>query len=89
MSALRLLSTLAVLAIFSGCGERWEAYVYPDKDDLSEHRFAGEHESLEACRLAAADLISGLPRGGPRADYECGLNCREKSGMKVCEKTER
>lgn len=89
MAVLRYVCCLCLLASLAGCGERWDAYVYPDKGNLATHQFAGQHGSLEACRLAAADLISGLPGGGPRADYECGLNCRERSGMQVCEKTER
>jgi hypothetical protein len=90
MSAARL-PFAAVLAIFmlTACGERWSGFVYPNKQDLSSHQAVGDHPSLEACRLAAADLISVLPGGGRNADYECGLDCKSRSGLLVCSRTDR
>lgn len=80
---------LAALILLTGCTERWSGFVYPNKQDLTTHQAVGDHSSLESCRRAAADVISGLPGGGRNADYECGLDCKSRSGMLVCTRTER
>lgn len=76
----------------SGClKEEWEGFVYPNKNDLANHISIGAYKSLEECRASALNAllkISSVSAG----DYECGLNCGQRSGMgnlKICEKTER
>jgi hypothetical protein len=71
-----------------GCGERWEGFVYPDKNNLANHLSIGEYSSLENCRDAARSAlkdISSITSG----DYECGLNCSDGASQKICEKTGR
>lgn len=88
-----LITMVVVVAlVVSGCfKEEWEGFVYPNKNNLSEHINIGSYKSLEECRasaLNALNKISSVSEG----DYECGLNCESRSGMggiKVCEKTER
>jgi hypothetical protein len=76
-------------SLMLGCSERWEGYVYPDKSNLSKHRFVGQFESLEECRRTALSELSRLSAIN-RGDYECGLNCEaHASGLRVCKKTER
>ena len=76
----------------SGCfKEEWEGFVYPNKNNLSEHINIGSYKTLEECRASAINVLnktSSVAAG----DYECGLNCESESGIsgfKVCEKTER
>lgn len=82
---------IAALAM-SGCfKDEWSGFVYPNKNDLTEHINIGTYKSLEECRASA---VSALNKISPISvgDYECGLNCESRSGMgdvKVCEKTER
>lgn len=73
----------------SACSEQWSGFVYPDKNNLGTHQFAGHFPSLEECRRGAMDVISALGNAGRNADYECGLDCKGGTGMLVCERTER
>lgn len=74
--------------LLAGCGERWEGFVYPDKDNLANHISVGEYSSLESCRDAARSALKGIssPKSG---DYECGLNCSGGASQKICDKTGR
>ncbi len=78
--------------LLSGCWEEeWRGFVYPSRNDLTNHREIGTFSSLEDCRAAALSTIEAKGWGG-RADYECGLNCEAKlgaGGPLVCEKTAR
>ncbi|MGJ0515371.1 MAG: hypothetical protein ACR65O_06405 [Methylomicrobium sp.] len=89
----RLITTAVVVALgISGClKDEWEGFIYPNKDNLSEHITIGSYKSLEECRtsaISALNKISSVSSG----DYECELGCELRSdmgGIKVCEKTER
>jgi hypothetical protein len=92
MRNLKILWLITLVLLLSSCfEEEWEGFVYPNKNDLTVHRNIGVYESLESCRAAALNTlthISTIEKG----DYECGLNCENRSdmgGIKVCEKTER
>jgi len=81
----KILILIIFSTILSGCfSEEWSGYVYPDRSNLSNHKYIGTFESLELCR---AEAIASLEQyGGTRnGDYECGLNCKDS----VCEKTEQ
>ena len=82
---------LMLLVFLAGCtADRWEGWVYPDRTDLTVDVQIGEFDSLESCRASARNLMiqSGWQESG---DYECGFNCEyhSRSGLSVCEKTER
>ena len=84
-------SVVVILAIgLSGCleGDQWEGFVYPNQDNLMQHREVGTYSTLEECRSAALAVIELT---GWRADYECGLNCESSNmtDLRVCERTER
>jgi hypothetical protein len=86
------IAAIVVALAVSGCfKEEWEGFVYPNRNNLSEHINIGTYKSLEECRASAVSTmnrISSMTAG----DYECGLNCESRSGMsdiKVCEQTER
>lgn len=83
---------LGALLLIGSCGtDRWEAFVYPDKGNLSQHVSMGVFDTLEQCRAesrASLQSIDALYSG----DYECGLNCElpnQYSTIKVCEETRR
>ena len=82
---------VAILAVFvSSCAQdEWQGFIYPNRNDLTDHVSVGSFETLEQCgRAARSELmrISSLGAG----DYECGLNCDAWRGFPVvCERTAR
>jgi hypothetical protein len=88
---------LLLLAAFTlgGCGDKWDAYVYPDKTRLSFSAHLGPFSSLEECRAAAhARLLEFSRQTSPDVlgDYECGKNCdggRKLGDVAVCDETIR
>jgi hypothetical protein len=84
-----IISILFISLFLNSCGQNdvWTGYVYPDPSNLANYRYVGSFDSLQACRsqcLYAIDVNNY--RNG---DYECGLNCKNKNGLNVCEKTSR
>jgi hypothetical protein len=71
--------------------ERWVAFYYPDRSNLTKNTQSKELGSLEQCRswVQAERLRFSAPEGSD--DYECGLNCRPAAGgeMFMCDKTIR
>ena len=76
---------ILVLSLSQSCShdERWLGFVYPDKNNLLEHKVVGEFPTLNSC-LDAVNKAAGS-----RGSYECGLNCEDKdgSGLYICERT--
>lgn len=70
--------------------ERWEGFVYPNRNNLSIHQNIGEFESLESCRVASKNMLYQL-NAQNSGDYECGLNCEFNLdyGLNVCKETHR
>ena len=81
----RLLAGVIAVTLLQACSSEWTGYVYPSKHDLSTSREVGTFDSLEKCRAEALGVLSGLPGGRDRGDYECGENCRGG----VCKRTSR
>lgn len=89
MSARTVFFFVAFVPLLSGCSDRWDGFVYPNKNNLSEHVNIGEFNTLQACRDAALSALASMRGSG---DYECGLDCddgRKMGGIKVCKKTLR
>jgi hypothetical protein len=77
MACETILALLASLAL-TACGDKWDAYVYPDKTRLSV-----------SARLADFSRQT-LP--GIVGDYECGKNCdggKRLRAIAVCDETVR
>lgn len=88
---MRVATVLAVLFLSACANDKWEGFVYPDGSDLTVHQNIGIFDSLEACRSAARSTLANVS-SVDRGDYECGLNCKSKSGMggiKICDETLR
>ncbi len=87
-------SVLAVAVMLAACGENtWRADVYPDRNNLSESKFIGTFDSLEACREAAKNALEEIG-ATDSGDYECGKNCKPmfpqlEDSVQVCEETLR
>jgi hypothetical protein len=45
--------------------DRWSAYVYPNRSDLTVHQFAGDHPTLETCRVASLGRLNVITDGNP------------------------
>jgi hypothetical protein len=84
-----LILTVLILGTLIGCSkEEWSGFVYPNKNDLTDHRSIGTFTSLEQCRDVAVSLMSSS--NWHNGDYECGLNCKNSSyGVLVCDQTLR
>ena len=86
---MRKMILMAAILTLGGCSERWEGYAYANRHDLSNSTFVGEFKSLEECRRNSIGALTVLNSDTARGDYECGLDCVPKYGMRVCEKTTR
>lgn len=72
--------------LFSG-EDVWKGFYYPDGclSCSENYIFSTEFETKEQC-FDWADSLK-MSRGNPNDLFECGLNCEEKDGFNVCEKT--
>ena len=81
------LLVVGLLLCLSSCSQGvWQALVYPDRDNLTDHLSIGEFQNLEECRDHAVAWIEdrNLSKVG---DYECGWNCEYQDGIYSCEET--
>ena len=84
---------LITILLFTGCSDRWDAFAYPDKTNLSSSARLGPFKSLEECRANAKARLYDFSKQtipGIEGDYECGKNCDDGSklgGVAICEET--
>ncbi len=75
ITATRSVALLSAVLVTAGCeDDTVDAYYYPDKNDLSQHRSFLDVGSVEKCRVAVfhAATLNGDPRM-LRGDYECAI----------------
>ena len=90
MRNLMMLAAVVGTILLTGCAEKWDGFVYPNKHDLTNHLAIGQFATLEQCRHFALLVLNTAPLHPSAGDYECGLNCKPMGdGMNLCEKTER
>ena len=88
----RLLSLLALSAV--GCDSRpdqWDAFIYPDRTDLTKHKEIKGFRTFDLCQQAAIGELGSLP-DPDNGDYECGYKCQppaDLSGINVCKETRK
>jgi len=78
----------------AGCDDRpqqWDAYIYPNRNDLTKHEKIAGFKTFELCRQAAINRLRAMPdpAGG---DYECGYRCGPKEGFgdaDLCKETRK
>lgn len=88
--------SLAVLLtlVLVGCDSRpnqWDAFVYPDVNDLTVSEKIAGFKTFELCQSAALDRLRAIHREGA-GDYECGFKCAPKPGLggiEVCKETRK
>lgn len=91
----RIVGSLLPLLLLTGCGDHWDAFVYPDKTHLSFSASLGPFKSLEECRANAKARLYEFSKQtlpGVEGDYECGKNCDDGTklgGVALCEETVR
>ncbi|MBS4053067.1 MAG: hypothetical protein KGZ69_17965 [Methylomonas sp.] len=66
----------------------WQGYVYPNSNNILIDKYVGSYKTLEECRAASVAMLDNL-NSREKGDYECGLNCKPKDGLNICDKTER
>ncbi len=86
---------LPLLALFAAaCDNRpdqWDAFIYPDRNDLTKHKEIKGFKTFDLCQQASIDQLRALPDpdGG---DYECGYKCEPRAdlnGINVCKETRK
>jgi hypothetical protein len=71
---MRTLLVTSLLLLSAACEARsWGADIYPDRNNLSDSRFIGTFDSLEACQEAALTALRDMD-ATDSGDYECGQN---------------
>ena len=90
---MKLLLCVAALAPAGACDRRpdqWDAFVYPDRFDLTRHEAILGFKSFESCQVAAIDRMHRI-QGEGGGDYECGYKCapRAPGGLNVCKETRK
>jgi serine/threonine protein kinase len=61
--------------------DTWIGIIYPDKNNLYNHKIIGEFNSINSCLDKVNILV------GENGTYECGLNCKTETMPMICEKT--
>ena len=75
---------VVTLLSLAGCDQlaptKWDAFVYPNRNDLTSHEMLTGFDTLELCRSAAVTRMHKIEKrsGG---DYECGSRCKPAEGM--------
>ena len=78
-----------IILFLNSCGQDiiWMGYLYPDATDLKNRQYIGSFKSLPLCReQATIEVRAYITHSGSSAIYECGLNCKEAKGVRICEK---
>lgn len=76
------------------CDDRprqWDAFVYPDRNDLSISETIAGFKTFELCQRAAINRLRSLPDPDD-GDYECGYMCEARpdlGGINVCKETRK
>ncbi|OWR00878.1 hypothetical protein CDQ91_00040 [Sphingopyxis witflariensis] len=83
------------LAGFSlaSCDQRpnqWDAFIYPNGNDLTTSKTIKGFKTFELCQSAAISELRSLP-DPDRGDYECGYKCEfdPNIDIHVCKETRR
>lgn len=90
----RLGALLLASGALAGCDDRprqWDAFVYPDRNNLAVSEKIAGFKTFELCQEAAINRLRSQP--DPDAgDYECGYRCGPDpryGGLNVCEETRK
>jgi hypothetical protein len=89
----KLLMLSLTFVSLSGCDDRpdqWDAFVYPDANNLAVNETIRGFKSFELCQQAAIDRLRSTPNPD-EGDYECGYKCEPhgKYGGNICLETRK
>jgi hypothetical protein len=89
----RLIYLVTSLMLLTGCEQspdQWDAFVYPNANDLTINETIRGFKTFELCQRAAIDRMNAIqkPTGG---DYECGFKCKPfgSYGGNICKETRK
>ena len=85
----KLVKYFFIILFLNSCGQDniWMGYLYPDATDLKNRQYIGSFKLLPLCReQSTIEVRAYVARSGSSAIYECGLNCTEENGVRICEK---
>jgi hypothetical protein len=83
-----------MLLVLGACDSRpdqWDAFVYPNRNNLSIFDRISGFKTFELCQQAAIDRMRVIQEASG-GDYECGYKCGmspEFGGLNVCEETRK
>lgn len=93
---MKIMIIFAVLSFFTLCvscekDENYRAFLYQNRNDLTQHIESGPFKSAEEARSWIYSNVSRLNLSEGVFDYEIGRNCSKESGFTlwVCEDTFR
>lgn len=66
----------------------WEAFIYPQKNNLKNWQLLGKFSNLASCREASKARLVEMGNA-EIADYECALNCKIDEYGRLCEATQQ
>ena len=88
---MRCIAKLIVLTAFlASCDDRpnqWDAFVYPDVENMESYQVIKGFKTFELCQQASLEQLRSSPTEG---DYECGYKCgpnEDYGGINVCKET--
>ena len=78
----KILLVVSIVFLLTGCEQpTWDAFVYPDRNDLFNYNSIGEFKSLEECREASKKELERIHAQEPRGLFQCGKSCISASGL--------
>jgi hypothetical protein len=84
----RLFALPILLSVSCDTGPQWQAWVYPNREELTRSVPLGSFKTFNQCQAAALEALRSL-KAEERGDYECGFKCkwRPDMGINVCTET--
>jgi hypothetical protein len=84
----------SLLILLTACDDRpdqWDAFIYPDANDLRVNDTIRGFKTFELCQQAAIEQLR-ITRKADVGDYECGYQCGPSEnfdGVNICKETRK
>lgn len=84
---IKVRAIFTILMLFTGysnqaySADQWTGIVYPDKENLFEHKIIGKFKTKKSC------LIKAIKQAKKKGAYECAKNCAEGTLPMICEES--
>lgn len=86
-----ILSSALLLAACDDRPDQWDAFIYPNANDLTVNETIRGFKTFELCQEAAVNQLRSMP-DSDAGDYECGYRCKpvgEFGDLNVCKETRK